>query len=80
MGLIGAAFGLGFVFGPLFGGLLSKFGYMVTGFASAGFSIMAFIFTLFLLPESHLKRDISKKISKKILDIRAMKIVFKKVI
>ena len=78
MGLIGAAFGLGFVFGPLFGGLLSKFGYMVTGFASAGFSIMAFIFTLFLLPESHLKRDISKKISKKILDIRAMKIVFKK--
>ncbi len=78
MGLIGAAFGLGFVFGPLFGGLLSKFGYMVTGFASAGFSIMAFTFTLFLLPESHLKRDISKKISKKILDIRAMKIVFKK--
>ena len=78
MGLIGAAFGLGFVFGPLFGGLLSKFGYMVTGFASAGFSTMAFIFTLFLLPESHLKRDKSRKISKKILDIQAMKIVFKK--
>ena len=27
MGLIGAAFGLGFVFGPLIGGILSKYGY-----------------------------------------------------
>jgi multidrug resistance protein len=78
MGLIGAAFGLGFVFGPLFGGLLSKFGYMFTGFASAGFSTLAFLFTLFMLPESHTKREKYKKISKKILDIQAMKTVFRK--
>ncbi|GAB1348509.1 hypothetical protein MASR1M107_07210 [Ignavibacteriales bacterium] len=33
MGLIGVAFGLGFVFGPMLGGIFSKFGYEVTGFA-----------------------------------------------
>jgi DHA1 family tetracycline resistance protein-like MFS transporter len=78
MGMIGAAFGLGFVFGPLFGGLLSKFGYMVTGFSSAGFSTLALLFTLFLLPESHTQIEKGKKIGKKLLDIEAMKIIFKK--
>ncbi len=78
MGMIGAAFGLGFVFGPLIGGLLSKFGYMVTGFGSAGFSTLAFLFTAFLLPESLLKRDTSKISAKKILDIQAMKSAFRK--
>ena len=48
MGIIGAAFGLGFVFGPLIGGFLASYGYMVTGFASAAFSILAFILTLIL--------------------------------
>jgi len=52
MGLIGVAFGLGFVFGPIMGGVLSHFGYMATGFAAAGFSLTAFLFSLFLLPES----------------------------
>ena len=50
--MIGAAFGLGFVFGPLIGGLLSGFGYPVTGFVAAGFSFAAFVVTIFLLPES----------------------------
>lgn len=52
MGLIGSAFGLGFVFGPLIGGLLSEFGYAVTGYVAAGFSLIAFILTIFYLPES----------------------------
>lgn len=78
MGLIGAAFGLGFVFGPLIGGFLSKFGYAATGFASASFSTLAFIFTFFLLPESHSKMDKSKIISKKILDINSLKKIFRK--
>ncbi len=52
MGLIGAAFGLGFVFGPLIGGLLSEFGYAVTGYVAAGFSLIAFTLTIFFLPES----------------------------
>ena len=52
MGLIGAAFGLGFVFGPVLGGLISEYGYQYVGFASAGFSFCALIFALFFLPES----------------------------
>ncbi|MCK5456867.1 MAG: MFS transporter, partial [Melioribacteraceae bacterium] len=52
MGMIGAAFGLGFVFGPIMGGFLSEYGYEYVGFASAGFSFLAFIFALIFLPES----------------------------
>ncbi len=37
MGLIGAAFGLGFVFGPLIGGLLSEYGYPVSWFCGSWF-------------------------------------------
>lgn len=61
MGLIGAAFGLGFVFGPLIGGLLSSYGYAVTGYVAAGFSMIAFILTIFYLPES-LKQKKNPKI------------------
>jgi DHA1 family tetracycline resistance protein-like MFS transporter len=52
MGLIGAAFALGFVFGPLVGGFLSKYGIPVIGFAGASFSFTAFIVTSIFLPES----------------------------
>ena len=77
MGLIGAAFGLGFVFGPLMGGILSKFGYDVTGFASAGFSFLAFLSTVFFLPESHKSINKELKIEKKLFDIPAFKKIFK---
>ena len=52
MGMIGAAFGLGFVFGPIMGGILSEYGYQYVGFVSAGFSFLAFIFAFLFLPES----------------------------
>ena len=78
MGLIGAAFGLGFVFGPLIGGLLSEYGYMVTGFASAGFSMLAFVLTLILLPESNLNRTAAALNKRKILDVAAIKKIFQK--
>jgi MFS transporter, DHA1 family, tetracycline resistance protein len=78
MGMIGAAFGLGFVFGPLFGGLLSKFGYEVTGFASAGFSFLAFLVTIFFLPESNLNREAAQVRKRKLFDVSAVKEVFKK--
>ena len=51
MGLIGAAFGLGFVFGPVIGGLLSVYGYEVPGLAAAGLSLIALVLTLTVLPE-----------------------------
>ena len=52
MGLIGSAFGLGFVFGPLIGGFLSKLGYTATGLGAASFSFIALVVTIILLPES----------------------------
>ena len=76
MGVIGAAFGLGFVFGPLFGGILSKFGYDIAGFASAGFSFIAFLSTVFFLPESHKSINKELKIEKKLFDVAAFKKIF----
>lgn len=77
MGLIGAAFGLGFVFGPLVGGLLSGFGYPITGFAAAAFSLSAFILTIFYLPESlkldEQNLDKQKSLKRKLIDLAAMK-------
>ena len=51
-GLIGAAFGVGFVAGPLIGGVLGEFGSRVPFYAAAGVSVIAFFFAFFLLPES----------------------------
>jgi len=81
MGLIGAAFGLGFVFGPLFGGLLSNFGYMITGLAAASFSLGAFMLTIFYLPESlklaELNNSPKQYVRRKLIDFGAMKNVLK---
>ena len=52
MGMIGAAFGLGFIFGPVTGGLLSHYGYGVPGFVAAGLAGAATLAALFLLPET----------------------------
>ncbi len=52
MGLIGAAFGLGFIFGPAIGGGLSRWGYGVPGFVAAGLSFASAVAAWFLLPES----------------------------
>ena len=76
MGIIGAAFGLGFVFGPLIGGLLSKSGYMVTGLGSASFSFIAFIFTLIFLPETNVNRDAEAVVGRKIINLSSMKKAF----
>jgi len=57
MGLIGAAFGLGFIFGPAIGGFLSRWGYGVPGFVAAGLSFLAASSAVFLLPESLASED-----------------------
>ena len=68
MGVIGAAFGLGFVFGPLIGALLSKYGYHVAGLGSAAFTMSAFTFAMFRLPESLKGEKTSERIKIKIFD------------
>jgi DHA1 family tetracycline resistance protein-like MFS transporter len=52
LGLIGAAFGLGFIIGPAVGGLLSRSGYSLPAFAAAGLSIVNLFSIFFFLPES----------------------------
>lgn len=51
-GMMGAAFGLGFVIGPAIGGLLGEFGPRVPFFVAAGLSLVNFIFGWFVLPET----------------------------
>jgi len=52
LGMIGAAFGLGFIIGPAAGGILSQWGYSVPAFTAAGIAALNFTGILFLLPES----------------------------
>jgi MFS transporter, DHA1 family, tetracycline resistance protein len=73
MGLIGVAFGLGFVFGPIMGGILAHYSYMLTGFASAGFSLLAFSLSVFFLPESLKKDSVPSEIKRKIFNVDGFK-------
>ncbi len=52
MGLIGAAFGLGFVLGPAIGGILSQFGTHVPFFFVSGLAFCNAVSLYFVLPES----------------------------
>ena len=52
MGLVGAAFGLGFIAGPAIGGGLSHFGYAVPGLFAAALSFVNAAAAYFYLPES----------------------------
>ena len=52
MGLIGAAFGLGFVFGPAIGGILSRWGINVPFLFAGGLAFANAILLYFLLPET----------------------------
>jgi MFS transporter, DHA1 family, tetracycline resistance protein len=52
MGLMGAAFGLGFVFGPAIGGVLSKISYSAPFFFAAGLAAFNVVLVYLRLPES----------------------------
>jgi DHA1 family tetracycline resistance protein-like MFS transporter len=52
LGLIGAAFGLGFIIGPATGGVLSQWGYAVPAFVAAGLAFINLLLVFFWLPES----------------------------
>jgi len=51
-GMIGAAFGIGFILGPAVGGLLGDFGTRVPFFAAAAISLINVIYGYYFLPET----------------------------
>lgn len=55
-GLIGAAFGLGFIIGPVIGGLLGHYGARVPFYFAAILCMVNFLYGLLILPES-LEKD-----------------------
>ncbi len=55
-GMIGAAFGIGFIIGPLLGGLLSSFGQRIPFYAAAALALLNWAYGFFVLPES-LKKE-----------------------
>lgn len=51
-GLVGAAFGIGFVLGPVIGGLLAEWGTRAPFYAAAALAGLNFLWGLFVLPET----------------------------
>ncbi len=51
-GMIGTALGLGFIIGPVIGGLLGHYGARIPFYAAAGLCLLNFLYGYFILPES----------------------------
>ena len=56
-GVIGAAFGLGFIIGPALGGLLAGWGIRAPFYAAAGLCLLNALYGYFVLPESLSKEN-----------------------
>jgi len=60
MGMVGAAFGLGFIFGPALGGVLSRFGPSTPMWVASALCLSNFVAAWFLLPESRSVGSLAK--------------------
>ncbi len=58
MGLIGAGYGLGFMFGPAVGGLLAPYGLGIPALVAAILSLINLIFAMLVLTEPELPQDV----------------------
>lgn len=56
-GLVGAAFGVGFIVGPLIGGILGEYGARLPFVAAAGLAFANLVFGFFVMPETLPKED-----------------------
>ena len=66
MGLVGAAFGLGFIFGPFIGGVMADaWGYSAPAFFAGALALANFTLAWFVLPESNPPADREGRIRRK---------------
>lgn len=56
-GIVGVAFGIGFIIGPMIGGLFSNMGIRVPFMISAGLALLNWLYGYFILPESLAKEN-----------------------
>lgn len=76
-GLIGAAFGLGFILGPAIGGTLSHGeNYALPAYVAAGISFVSLLLTIFLLPESLPPDKRTEQRRPRIVDLPALRRAF----
>lgn len=60
LGIIGATFGIGFMLGPLLGGILSKVSHSFPFFIAGAMALLNFVIAFFMLPETNHNRNTSK--------------------
>ena len=72
MGLIGAAFGLGFIIGPAIGGILGQYSPVLPAFFAAGLALCNLAFAAFMLPET-LKKGAPTAPGRRLLSLAALK-------
>jgi len=61
MGKIGAAFGAGFIIGPVLGGSLSIYGFSVPGYAAMILTVLNILFVMLFLPEPQRNNEKTKE-------------------
>lgn len=74
MGLIGAAFGLGFIIGPAIGGILGQFSPTAPAFFSAGLAACNLAFAAVMLPETlQRKPGVTASTGRRLLSLAALR-------
>jgi MFS family permease len=74
MGLIGAAFGLGFLFGPAIGGFAGQFSPQAPALVASGLAVINFVIAYFFLPETRkVGSSDLKNLHRKIFSLSAFK-------
>ncbi len=76
-GKMGAAFGLGFIIGPILGGLAAHKGAQVPFILASALNLLNFIFGLFILPESLKQRRIRSMTIRDLNPLNSIKNIFK---
>lgn len=76
MGVLGAAFGLGFIFGPLLGGFLSQYSYALPAYVACGISLLTICFTVFFLKETVTEKYVTNPSKTYFYSFREIRTIF----